>query len=100
MPAYGSGRWGVLLPLLLPAIVASSLLVFALSMDNFVVTQYLSADQSSATIPMYLYSDSRVAATPALNALASMMVLFTLIALGVALTVHRLGARRLPGPAA
>jgi spermidine/putrescine transport system permease protein len=90
----------VLLPLLLPAIVASGLLVFALSMDNFVVTQYLSADQSTATIPMYLYSDSRVAATPALNALASMMVIFTLLALAVALTIHRLGARRLPGPAA
>jgi spermidine/putrescine transport system permease protein len=89
----------VVLPLLLPAIVASSLLVFALSMDNFVVTQYLSSDQSTATIPMYLYSDSRVAATPALNALATMMVLFTVLALGVAVTIHRFAPRRPHRPA-
>ncbi len=87
----------VLLPLLLPAIVASTLVVFTLSMDNFVVTQYLSSDASTATIPMYLYSDSRVAATPALNALATTMVLLTLLALGAAFAVQRWALRRPPG---
>src|SRR5439155_11505123 len=51
----------VLLPLLLPALAASLLIVFALSMDNFVVTQYLSSDESTATISMYLYADTRLA---------------------------------------
>jgi spermidine/putrescine transport system permease protein len=83
----------VLLPLLLPAVVASLLIVFALSLDNFVVTQYLSSDQSTATIPMYLYADTRVAATPALNALATLMVVLTLLAVGLAFAVHRLARR-------
>jgi spermidine/putrescine transport system permease protein len=90
----------VLLPLMLPAIVASMLIVFALSMDDFVVTQYLSADQSTATIPMYLYANTRGAATPALNALASVMVLLTLLATGLAFLTYRLALRRMRRPGA
>ena len=37
----------VLLPLLAPAILASAAVVFALSIDDFVVTQYLSGDAST-----------------------------------------------------
>src|SRR4029077_6186061 len=55
----GATRWGalrlVLFPLLLPAILASMLIVFALSIDDFVVTQYMAAGYGSTTIPMYLY---------------------------------------------
>ena len=36
--------WFVLLPLLAPAIFASAAVVFALSIDDFVVTEYLSSD--------------------------------------------------------
>ena len=49
----------VLLPLLTPAIVASGAVVFALSLDDFVVTQYLSGDASTVTVPMLLYSTAR-----------------------------------------
>ena len=61
----------VLLPLLAPAIVASAAVVFALSIDDFVVTQYLSSDASTTTVSMLLYSSARGAPTPALNALAT-----------------------------
>jgi len=90
----------VLLPLLLPAILASTLVVFALSMDNFVVTQYLSADQSTMTIPMYLYGNTRGAGTPALNALASIMVFLTLLAVSLAFVTYRLALRWTKQPAA
>jgi spermidine/putrescine transport system permease protein len=70
----------VLLPLLTPAILASMLIVFALSIDDFVVTQYMSAGGDTTTIPMLLYSNARGGATtPALNAVATIMVLTTLI---------------------
>jgi spermidine/putrescine transport system permease protein len=83
----------VLLPLLLPAILASTLIVFALSIDDFVVTQYMSSNSSTITIPMYLYSQARGGTTtPALNALATVLVLTTLIGIGVAyLIYHTLG---------
>jgi spermidine/putrescine transport system permease protein len=84
----------VLLPLLFPAVAASTLVVFALSMDNFVITQYLSSDRSTATISMYLYSDTRIAATPALNALATFTILLTVLATGTAYGVYRLAARQ------
>ena len=61
----------VLLPLLAPAIVASAAVAFALSIDDFVVTQYLSSDASTTTVSMLLYSSARGAPTPALNAIAT-----------------------------
>jgi spermidine/putrescine transport system permease protein len=95
----GATRWGalrlVLLPLLLPAILASMLIVFALSIDDFVVTQYMSAGYSTITIPMYLYANARGGATtPALNALATILVVTTLVGIGAAYLVYTLLTRR------
>jgi len=79
----------VLLPLLAPAIIASAAVVFALSIDDFVVTQYLSSDASTTTVPMLLYASARGAPTPALNAIATVMLLVTLLTLGFAFLVYR-----------
>ncbi len=80
----------VLLPLLMPAIVASMLIVFALSIDDFVVTQYMSSNAATTTIPMYLYSNARGGTTtPALNALATILVFVTLLGVGVAFLAYR-----------
>ena len=68
----------VLLPLLAPAIIASAAVVFAISLDDFVVTQYLSGDASTTTVSMLLYASARAAPTPALNALATIALLITL----------------------
>ena len=79
----------VLLPLLAPAIVASSAVVFAISIDDFVVTQYLSSDASTTTVSMLLYSSARGAPTPALNALATVALVITLATLALAFFVYR-----------
>jgi spermidine/putrescine transport system permease protein len=85
----------VLLPLLLPAIVASTLIVFALSIDDFVVTQYMSSTAATTTIPMYLYSNARGGTTtPALNALATILVVVTLVGVGLAFLLFALLNRR------
>ena len=49
----------VVLPLLAPAIIASAAVVFAISLDDFVVTQYLSGDASTTTVSMLLYASAR-----------------------------------------
>ncbi len=86
----------VLLPLLLPAIAASTLIVFALSIDDFVVTQYMSAGYSTTTIPMYLYANARGGSTtPALNALATILVVVTLLGIGAAYLVYTVLTRRI-----
>jgi spermidine/putrescine transport system permease protein len=79
----------VLLPLLAPAMAASLLIVFALSIDDFVVAQYLSSGADTTTVPMRIYAQARGAPTPALNALASIMLLVTLLALALAYIVLR-----------
>ncbi len=79
----------VLLPLLAPAIIASAAVVFAISLDDFVVTQYLSGDASTTTVSMLLYSSSRAAPTPALNALATVALVITLLTLAFAYLVYK-----------
>jgi spermidine/putrescine transport system permease protein len=85
----------VLVPLLLPAILSSMLIVFALSIDDFVVTQYMSSTASTTTIPMYLYSNARGGtSTPALNALATILVVTTLVGVTIAYVVYTVLGRR------
>ena len=84
----------VVLPLLAPAIVASAAVAFALSIDDFVVTQYLSGDASTTTVSMLLYSSARGAPTPALNAIATVNLVITLATLTFAYLVYRRFAGR------
>src|SRR6185312_13312255 len=80
----------VLLPMLAPAVLASMLIVFALSIDDFVVTQYMSSSGETTTVPMLLYANARGGATtPALNAVATIMVVVTLMGVAAAYLVLR-----------
>lgn len=84
----------VLLPLLLPAIFASFMIVFADSIDDFIIVRYLSSSASTETIPIRIYSVARGAATtPALNALASIMLFSTIVAISAGLIVYRFTTR-------
>lgn len=90
----------VLLPLLLPAIFASFMIVFADAIDDFVIVRYLSAGAATETIPIRIYTTARGAPTPALNALASLMLFSTIVAIGLGVLVYRLltkGERRREG---
>jgi spermidine/putrescine transport system permease protein len=86
-PLHVVGR--VLLPLLLPAMAASLLVSFALSIDDFVVSQYLASGADTTTVPMRIYSQARGGPTPALNALATIMLIVSLLALVLAYVVFR-----------
>jgi len=79
----------VLVPLLLPAMAASLLVSFALSIDDFVVSQYLASGADTTTVPMRIYSQARGGPTPALNALATIMLLVSLLSLVLAYVVFR-----------
>jgi spermidine/putrescine transport system permease protein len=86
-PLHVVGR--VLVPLLLPAMAASLLVSFALSIDDFVVSQYLASGADTTTVPMRIYSEARGGPTPALNALATIMLFVSLLALVLAYVVFR-----------
>jgi len=85
----------VLIPLLLPAVFASAMIVFATSLDDFVVSQFLFGNASNVTVPIKLYNAVRSSPTPALNALATMLLVASFLALILAyvgLRARRRGA--------
>ena len=84
----------VLLPLLAPAIFAGFVIVFAMSIDDFVISAFLSSGAESETVPVRIYSAVRTSSTPALNALASFLVASTLVALALGASVMSWFRRR------
>jgi spermidine/putrescine transport system permease protein len=87
----------VLLPLLSPAILASFAIVFALSIDDFVISQFLLGGASSVTIPVRLYSGARLGPPPSLNALATVLMVITIAAIVLAGLAFRAWKKRSGG---
>ena len=87
----------VILPMLVPAILASAVLVFADVIDDFVIVRYLSGDSSTEPTSVKIYNTARAAPTPALNALASLMLLAAMLAIVLGFLVYRWIARRTGG---
>lgn len=83
----------VLFPLMLPAILASMMIVFAISIDNFVIAQWLSCGSGCDTIPIKVYSATRSAPLPSINAAAAIMVYLTLGAVILAFGLYRFMTR-------
>lgn len=79
----------VLLRVLAPALVVGALVTFAVTMDDFVIAQYLSGGATTVTISMRLYASTRSSSGPAINALASTLLLTTGIVLGAILIALR-----------
>ena len=76
----GGAFFRVTLPLLAPALVAGWLLAFTLSLDDLVVASFVSGPGAS-TLPMVVFSSLKLGATPELNALATIILLFVATAL-------------------
>ena len=87
----------VLLPLLAPALLASFAIVFALSIDDFVISQFLVGSAESVTIPVRLYSGARLAPPPSLNALATVLMVITIGAIVVAGLAYKYLGKRFGG---
>jgi spermidine/putrescine transport system permease protein len=84
----------VLLPLLYPAIFASLMIVFAVSVDDLVISQFLSGGEETITVPIRIYGNARSGPTPALNALATVMLVATTLAAILTFVVWRAGRTR------
>src|SRR6266851_3800853 len=74
-------------PRLLPAIVAAALLSFTFSFDDYVLPAFTNG--TTNTWPIVLYSAVRFGLTPAVNALATIMLAATAMAVGVTAIVLR-----------
>lgn len=73
-------------PLIRPAVIAGALMSFTLSLDDFVIT-FFTAGVGVSTLPLQIYSMIKIAVTPEVNALSSLMMLLTLTLIIIATKV-------------
>lgn len=68
----------VTLPLILPGVVAGALLVFTISIDDYVVSSFV-AGVGATTLPLQIYSMIKVGVTPEVNAVSTLLLLVTVL---------------------
>jgi len=69
----------VTLPLIVPGIIAAAMLSFALSLDDFIITYFVSG--STVTYPLYVNAATKAAVPPQINVLATAILLISLVLL-------------------
>lgn len=67
----------VTLPQIMPGILAGGLMAFTLSIDDFVIT-FFTAGVGSSTLPLQIYSMIKIAVTPEVNAISTLLMVLTL----------------------
>jgi len=82
----------VTVPMLLPALVSGWLLAFTLSLDDLVISSFVSGP-GATTLPMYIFAKVRLGVTPDINAITTIII--AMVALAVA-TASIVSNRRRP----
>jgi spermidine/putrescine transport system permease protein len=82
----------VTFPQLLPAIVSGALLAFTFSFDDFIIAFFTSGQDQ--TVPIYLFASIRRGVSPEVNAIATVLLSVTILAMVTAGLVYRRGQRR------
>jgi putrescine transport system permease protein len=82
----------ITLPLMMPAVLAGGLLAFSLSLDNTIISSFVSTADASPW-PVYVFSSLRSVLRPSIAAMSTLVLLLTLFALAlVAVVLRRSGA--------
>jgi spermidine/putrescine transport system permease protein/putrescine transport system permease protein len=93
----GATRWQALrlvtLPALVPALLASAMLVFALVFDDFVLA-YFTSGVTPQPISVRIYSEIRFGIQPSINAVGTLMLVGSITLIALALAVPRLFGRK------
>ncbi len=80
--------WRITFPLILPGIVGGALLAFTLSLDDFIISLFLSGPGTSL-LPVEVYNKVRRAVTPEINAISTLMLLLSMILVVLSQMVQR-----------
>ncbi|MEL6433077.1 MAG: ABC transporter permease [Pseudomonadota bacterium] len=84
--------WRVVVPVLTPAIIAGALLAFTLSVDEFIIAFFTAgAGRDSITLPMQIFAMIRFGVTPEINALATLVMTLSVVALALSQRLNRGG---------
>lgn len=68
----------VMIPLLMPGIVAGAMLAFTLSLDDFVIS-FFTAGPESQTLPLFIFAAVRRGVTPQIHALSTLIMIITVV---------------------
>jgi spermidine/putrescine transport system permease protein len=92
----GADEWTtfrkVTLPLILPGILAAGMLSFALSIDDYVITSFVSGQ--TLTFPLWVYGASRLGMPPEVNVLGTLIFVFAFLAIFTQILLARRRAAR------
>ena len=87
----GADEWTtfrkVTFPLIFPGILAAALLAFALSIDDFVITQFTAGQ--TITFPLWVYGASRIGVPPQVNVMGTLIFLIALVGIVLWLALQR-----------
>lgn len=72
----------ITLPMIMPAVLSGMMLAFAMSFDDVVISIFVTGAKVN-TLPVKIYTKLKTGVTPEINALATVMLLVTLILLGI-----------------
>ena len=75
--------WDITLPIILPAMISGWLLAFTLSLDDLVISSFVSGP-GATTLPMLIFSKVRLGVSPDINALATILVLMVTVGVCIA----------------
>ena len=82
--------WRVTFPLLIPGILGGALFAFTLSLDDYVITNFVSGP-GSTTLPVRIIGMTRRNITPEINAISTMMLLTAMILVPLSIWLQRRG---------
>ncbi|MEN0105732.1 MAG: ABC transporter permease [Pseudomonas sp.] len=74
----------ITLPMILPGVIGGALLSFIISMDDLVITYFISGVDST-TLPVYIYGMIRRGIKPEINAIATLLIIASLLIAAVGL---------------
>jgi spermidine/putrescine transport system permease protein len=87
----GADEWTtfrkVTFPLIFPGIMAAGLLAFALSIDDFVITQFTAGQ--TVTFPLWVYGASRIGVPPQVNVMGTLIFLIALVGIVLWVVLQR-----------
>lgn len=78
----------ILVPHMIPGLVAGGLLAFTLSLDDFVIT-FFTSGPNTVTFPVKVYSMVRFSVTPEINAASTILILITLALTFIAIRMQK-----------
>jgi spermidine/putrescine transport system permease protein len=96
-----AGKWQtfrrVTLPLIMPGVAGGALLALTLSLDDVVVTSFVTGP-GSTTLPVYVFGLVRREVSPLINAVSTTMLVASILLVGISLGIQRRSGSAEPSP--